>query len=200
VALALTRKHQIKMGPVYAEVLCGPAQARPTDNPAALGALFPLRAPNVSPYHASRLADAVNAVNWKVNCMAATLSARIKELRLSAGLSGERFGQLIGVTKAYISQLEHGTRLKLDPQKVVILSSKLGVNPKWLTGEDDRREPPDKTQTVAKVLADPRAPYEVAGSESKKAKVSELRRELDALRAVVQRLDQVCTRLERDAE
>lgn len=62
---------------------------------------------------------------------------RIKEIRKTLGLSGEKFGQNIGLKRSSISQLETGTNKPTD-QVIKSICLAYNVNEDWLrTGEGD---------------------------------------------------------------
>ncbi|HEV2638386.1 MAG TPA: XRE family transcriptional regulator [Actinocrinis sp.] len=55
-----------------------------------------------------------------------SIGARIAALRNARGMSGERLGVLIGLTKSQVSKVENGTR-KLDVSEVALVADALGV-------------------------------------------------------------------------
>lgn len=62
---------------------------------------------------------------------------RIKELRKKMGLSGEKFGERLGVSRAAISNLENGTR-GVTEQMFTSICREYNVNEQWLrTGEGE---------------------------------------------------------------
>jgi DNA-binding XRE family transcriptional regulator len=70
------------------------------------------------------------------------LSSRFRELRRIRGVSGVQIAQKMGVSKAYVSQIENGKRVHVDPAKLLKLASRLGVNLEWLiTGRGDPSKP-----------------------------------------------------------
>lgn len=65
------------------------------------------------------------------------MNKRVKEIRKSLGLSGEKFGEKIGVTKAAISNIEVGSRNVTD-QIIKSICREFSVNEEWLrTGEGE---------------------------------------------------------------
>jgi phage repressor protein C with HTH and peptisase S24 domain len=61
-----------------------------------------------------------------------TIGERIKEIRSEAGMTGVEFGNVINVSKAYISQLESGVRTNLDRLKIEAIARRFSVNIEWL--------------------------------------------------------------------
>ena len=75
------------------------------------------------------------------------MDSRIKQIRLSCGLTLEKFGERIGVTRAAVSKWENGDRSIADSM-VVSICREFNVNERWLrTGEGEMFE-----QTRASVL------------------------------------------------
>ena len=69
------------------------------------------------------------------------MNERIKELRKTLGLSGEKFGGAIGLTRASISSIESG-RFNLTEQSIKSICREFNVNEEWLrTGEGDMFTP-----------------------------------------------------------
>lgn len=65
------------------------------------------------------------------------MNERIKELRKTLGLTMEKFGESLGVTKTAVSRLENGDRNVTD-QMFKSICREFNVNPEWLrngTGE-----------------------------------------------------------------
>ena len=65
------------------------------------------------------------------------MNDRIKELRKELGLSGEKFGEKIGVKKAAISKIESGV-VGLSDSNILAICREFNVNEDWLrygTGE-----------------------------------------------------------------
>lgn len=65
------------------------------------------------------------------------MGERVKELRKVLGLSGEKFGEKIGVTRSAISDIERG-RNGLSEQNILAICREFNVNEEWLrtgTGE-----------------------------------------------------------------
>lgn len=65
------------------------------------------------------------------------MNERIKELRTALGLSAEKFGAKIGVTRSAISKMELGV-CNISEQSVISICREFNVNQEWLrngTGE-----------------------------------------------------------------
>ena len=65
------------------------------------------------------------------------MGERVKELRTVLGLSGEKFGEKIGVKRSAISDIERG-RNNLSEQNILAICREFNVNEDWLrygTGE-----------------------------------------------------------------
>lgn len=65
------------------------------------------------------------------------MGERVKELRTALGLSGEKFGEKIGVKRSAISDIERG-RNNLSEQNILAICREFNVNEDWLrygTGE-----------------------------------------------------------------
>lgn len=63
------------------------------------------------------------------------MNTRIKELRQALGLSGEKFGEALGVTRTAISLIESGKN-KVTEQTIKLICLTYNVNEQWLrTGE-----------------------------------------------------------------
>ena len=62
-----------------------------------------------------------------------TINERVKELRRSpeVGLTMEKFGEKLGVTKATISRIENGTN-NVTEQMFTSICREFNVNPEWL--------------------------------------------------------------------
>lgn len=56
---------------------------------------------------------------------------RLKKLRLELGLSGEKFGENLGLTKMAISKMENG-RTNITEQTIKLICSTYNVNEDWL--------------------------------------------------------------------
>lgn len=65
------------------------------------------------------------------------MNERVKELRAALGLSAEKFGAKIGVTRSAISKMELGV-CKVSEQSIISICREFNVNEEWLrngTGE-----------------------------------------------------------------
>lgn len=81
------------------------------------------------------------------------MNDRIKELRKAMNLSQEKFGELLGITKSGVSDIESGRR-KVTDQHVIMLVNN-GVNEEWLrTGNGDMFIPGIKDKQISAMLAD----------------------------------------------
>lgn len=81
------------------------------------------------------------------------MNDRIKELRKAMSLSQEKFGELLGITKSGVSDIESGRR-KVTDQHVIMLVNN-GVNEEWLrTGKGSMFVPKSKDEEIAEMLAD----------------------------------------------
>lgn len=66
-----------------------------------------------------------------------TINDRIRELRKNLGLSGEKFGEQIGLTRMAISNLETG-KYNLTEQTILSICRVYNVSEQWLrTGEGE---------------------------------------------------------------
>ena len=59
------------------------------------------------------------------------MGERVKELRKALGLSGEKFGEKIGVTRSAISDIERG-RNGLSDSNILAICREFNVNEEWL--------------------------------------------------------------------
>lgn len=81
------------------------------------------------------------------------MNGRIKELRKAMNLSQEKFGELLGITKSGVSDIESGRR-KVTDQHVIMLANN-GVSEEWLrTGKGNMFVPKSKDEEIAEILAD----------------------------------------------
>ena len=65
------------------------------------------------------------------------MGERVKELRKALGLSGEKFGEKIGLKRNSLSQIENG-KINLIYQNILAICREFNVNEDWLrygTGE-----------------------------------------------------------------
>lgn len=87
------------------------------------------------------------------------MNERMKELRKAMNLSQEKFGELLGITKSGVSDIESGRR-KVTDQHVIMLGTN-GVNEEWLrTGKGSMFIPKSKDEEIAEMLADIQKPGE----------------------------------------
>lgn len=81
------------------------------------------------------------------------MNDRIKELRKAMNLSQEKFGELLGITKSGVSDIESGRR-KVTDQHVIMLANN-GVSEEWLrTGKGSMFVPKSKDEEISEMLAD----------------------------------------------
>lgn len=81
------------------------------------------------------------------------MNDRIKELRKAMNLSQEKFGELLGITKSGVSDIESGRR-KVTDQHVIMLVNN-GVSEEWLrTGNGYMFVPGIKDKQISAMLAD----------------------------------------------
>lgn len=82
------------------------------------------------------------------------MNERLKIIRKSEGLTLERFGEMLGVTKAAISRLESGER-NLTDQMIISICRAFKINEHWLrTGEGKMKLELTKNQEIASFLND----------------------------------------------
>lgn len=76
---------------------------------------------------------------------------RVKELRKALGLTMEKFGNRLGVTKVAISNIERGNR-KLTEQMLRSICREFDVNEDWLrTGEGEMFLPVSRERKLARL-------------------------------------------------
>lgn len=59
------------------------------------------------------------------------MNERVKQLRKELGLSGEKFGERIGIRRSAVSNLESG-RNNLTEQMIISICREFNVNEEWL--------------------------------------------------------------------
>ena len=70
-----------------------------------------------------------------------TVNERIKELRISQGLTMEQFGERIGIKRSSISLIESGKNNPSD-QTIMLICREFGYNEEWLRdGIEPRNQP-----------------------------------------------------------
>lgn len=80
------------------------------------------------------------------------MKERLKELRAYLGLTGEKFGEKIGLKKVVISQMETGKSCITD-RTVSLICREFNVNETWLrTGDGDMFEPISEKELREKLL------------------------------------------------
>lgn len=81
------------------------------------------------------------------------LGKRIKEERLRLNLTQERLSEDIGISTAYLGQIERGERsLTLD--KLVKLANRLGVTVDYLLSDSVSISPDNQTDRILQLLQD----------------------------------------------
>lgn len=88
------------------------------------------------------------------------MNERIRELRKKLGLSGEKFGEKLGVTRVAISNIENGNRNVTD-QMFKGICREFNVNPDWLrTGDGEMFVlPEDETAAIVSELLEETTPF-----------------------------------------
>ena len=82
------------------------------------------------------------------------MNDRVKELRLHLKLSGEKFGERLGVTRSAISDIERG-RNNLTEQMIIAICREFHVNEKWLrTGEGEMFVDLTRDEEIASFVGD----------------------------------------------
>lgn len=82
------------------------------------------------------------------------MGERIKELRKNLGLTLERFGEALGVTKTAISRLESGER-GVTEQMLKSICREFDVREEWLrTGEGEMFKELSRSEKIAVFLTD----------------------------------------------
>ena len=77
-----------------------------------------------------------------------SINERVKVIRTSAGLTLDKFGERVGVSRAAISNIENGNRSVTD-QMFKSICREFNVNENWLrTGEGDIRVPQTRNQKI----------------------------------------------------
>lgn len=80
------------------------------------------------------------------------MNERLKELRKYLGLSGEKFGEKIGLKKVVISQMENG-KSGITDRTITSICKEFNVNEKWLReGEGDMFEPISEKEIRERLL------------------------------------------------
>ena len=82
------------------------------------------------------------------------MGERVRELRRALGLSGERFGERVGVGKSAISDIERG-RNNLTEQMMKAICREFNVNETWLrTGNGEMFLKLDREMEIARLTRD----------------------------------------------
>ena len=69
-----------------------------------------------------------------------SMAERIKELRLSAGLTQEELGEKIGLQKSAIAKYENGRVENIKRSTIQALADLFGVKPSYILGFDEDEE------------------------------------------------------------
>lgn len=81
------------------------------------------------------------------------MNERLKKLRKAMNLSQEKFGELIGITKSGVSDIESGRRDVTE--KHIIMLKNNGVNEEWIrTGNGEMFIQKTKDEELSEMLAD----------------------------------------------
>nr|DAT51975.1 MAG TPA: helix-turn-helix domain protein [Caudoviricetes sp.] len=79
------------------------------------------------------------------------MGERVRELRKALGLSGERFGEKIGVKKSAVSKIESGL-VGLSEQNILAICREFNVNEEWLRyGKGEMYLKLDREEEIAKL-------------------------------------------------
>ena len=88
------------------------------------------------------------------------INERIRELRKSFGLSGEKFGERIGLKKVAISQIETGRSMPTE-QTILSICREFGVSEDWLrNGNGDMFIPMTRDEEIASFIGGVQADIE----------------------------------------
>ena len=88
------------------------------------------------------------------------INERIRELRKSFGLSGEKFGERIGLKKVAISQIETGRSMPTE-QTILSICREFGVSEDWLrNGNGDMFNPMTRDEEIASFIGGVQADIE----------------------------------------
>lgn len=80
------------------------------------------------------------------------LKDRIKSVRKNAGMTQEKFGEMIGVGKMAVTYYEGGKRTP-PPSTIKLISEKFHINETWLlTGEGEMQDVETHEQRIAQVV------------------------------------------------
>lgn len=82
------------------------------------------------------------------------LNERVRELRKFLGLSGEKFGEKLGITRGAVSNIENGSR-NVTEQIVKAICREFGVSEQWLrTGEGEMLVPVTTDDEFARIAGE----------------------------------------------
>ena len=82
------------------------------------------------------------------------MGERVRELRRALGLSGERFGEKIGVKKSAVSKIEKGL-VGLSEQNILAICREFNVSEEWLrSGEGEMFLKLDREMEIARLTRD----------------------------------------------
>lgn len=71
------------------------------------------------------------------------IAQRIQQARSEAGMTLQQIATAIGVTKSTVQRYEQGRIENVKQPVIEAMARVLEVNPEWLLGRSDRREPVD---------------------------------------------------------
>lgn len=82
------------------------------------------------------------------------MNERVRELRKFLGLSGEKFGEKLGITRGAVSNIENGSR-NVTEQIVKAICREFGVSEQWLrTGEGEMLVPVTTDDEFARIAGE----------------------------------------------
>lgn len=106
------------------------------------------------------------------------MNTRVRELRKALGLSGEKFGAAIGITKMTISNIENG-RYNLSESNIISICREFSVNEDWLRyGKGDMFIDADKVSLDEYLKTRTTDPLEIAIIKSYFSLDKELRKKV----------------------
>ncbi len=83
-----------------------------------------------------------------------TVNERIKELRISQGLTMEQFGERIGIKRSSISLIESGKNNPSD-QTIMLICREFGYNEEWLRdGIEPKKPTSDEDMEYGQICAE----------------------------------------------
>lgn len=79
--------------------------------------------------------------------MSDNVSKKIKDLRISKGMTLEEVGNIVGVGKSTVRKWENGMIQNMRRDKIAKLAFALGVSPSYLLGWEEEPSTPSRTLT-----------------------------------------------------